>query len=189
MVVLDPTRHAESGRTAEIGSLYDYSFRKHNTWMGFGARHRIANRSALDFEVLATFDPSVDAVECQIIMDTVGAVDLRPRPAKNAPRPADLAADQRLDLFPLSCIGTLIDQDDCFAVTLMNCSGPVDEDGEGQPIQPDISPRAVLDVPYPPAFAFAGCRQRVEVTGTTPITVAGNQHLSVQVPRVGHENL
>jgi hypothetical protein len=83
-------------------------------------------------------------------------------------------------------ICALVDQNKPLAVALVDCAGPVDEHGEVQPVEPDVAERALLDVPAPPAFAFAGGRGCIEVAGAAPIAVAGDENFSAQVPAIRH---
>src|SRR3990170_3463423 len=189
MIVLDSAAEAEMSRHAEIASLEDDSLRQQDAGMRLRPRHGIFYRPALDFQMLATFDACFDSVEGQVESDDVRPVDLWPGPAEHAPRPADLSADQGLDRLALRGIGALVDQDDTLAVALMDRAGPVDEDGEVQSIEPDFPKCAVLDVPYPPALAFAGGWQRVEVAWTAPVAVARDERLALQEPGFGHRNL
>src|SRR5437870_12163923 len=108
---------------------------------------------------------------------------LRPRPAEDRPRPPDLASEKLFNRRALRSICALIDQDKSLAVALVDRAGPVDVDGEAQPIQLDVARGSLLDVPRPAPFAFARGRSRIEVAGTTPIAVARDKDFSVEAPR------
>src|SRR5205814_2661094 len=102
------------------------------------------------------------------------------------PRSANCAADQRFDGAPLRGISARVDQHETFAATFMNGAGPVDVHRKVQAIESSWAVHSLLDVPRPSAFAFPGRRRRVKVAGTTPIAVAGDEDLSVQVPAFSH---
>src|SRR5216684_6644561 len=155
MIVLDAVRDPEARRHAEIATLEDDSLREDDAGMRLGARHGIPDWAAFDLDVFTAFDARLDAIEGKIVRGGVGPMHLRPRPAEDGPRPANLASEKPFNGRTLRSIRARIDQDQRLAVALVDRAGPVGVDGEIQPIQLDVPRGARVDVPRPAPFAFA----------------------------------
>src|SRR5829696_7127718 len=130
MVVLDSVRHGEASCSAKIAVFQDDSFGQHDTGMRFGAANRILDWSAFELHVVAASNSRVDAIPLDVVTDRVGAMNLWPRPGQDPPRSARLSCDERFDRLALVGVSSLVDQDEGLAISLVDCSGPVDVDGE-----------------------------------------------------------
>src|SRR5438876_952395 len=186
MIVLDTVRDPEASRRAEIAVLEDDSLREDHAGIRFGACYLISDRAAFDLDVLTASEARLDAVERKIVRGGVGPVHLRPRPAEDPPRPSGRASEKDFNRRALRSICARIDQDKGLAVALMDCAGPVDVNGEAQPMQFDVAIGALLDVPRPAPFAFSGGRSRIEIAGTAPIAVARDEDFSAEMPALCH---
>src|SRR6266542_2248488 len=176
----------ETSCSAEVATLDNDSLREEDARVRFSACHRLPDGATLDLDVVTAFHACPDAIEDEIIWNGVGPVHLRPCPGEDRPRPPDLASEQGFDRRALCSICALIEQDQRLAVALMDRAWPVDVDGEAQAIQVDVAIRTLLDVPRPAPFAFALCRQRIEVARTAPVAVASDENFSVEVPALCH---
>src|SRR5438270_9217108 len=107
-----------------------------------------------------------------------------PRPAEDAPRPADVTGHQTRDRRALLVVGTLVHEDHRLAAAFVDRSGPVDVDREVEPGEVDLVEVALLDVPRPTAFALPGRRRCVEVARAAVIAIACDHQLALQRP--GH---
>src|SRR4029450_9065133 len=126
MIIGDAARNAEPSRRTEVGALDDDALRQHDTRIRLGAGDWIFDRTAVDLDELAAFESRPHSIEGEIVRDGIRPVHLRPRPAQDSPRPADLAAGEQFDRGTLTGIGALVDQDERLAIALMDCTGPCD---------------------------------------------------------------
>src|SRR6266545_3092953 len=172
MIVLDAVRDPEACRRAKIAALEDDALREDDSRIRFGARDGIPDGAAFHLDVITAFHARLDAIEGEIVRRGVGSVHLRPRPAEDRPRAADLASEQHLNGGALFSLLALIDQDKGLAVALVDRAGPVGVDGEVEPIQFDVTGGALLDVPRP-----------------APIAVARDEDVSVETPALCHVTL
>src|SRR5687767_7376328 len=135
MVVLDAARDPEAGSGSEIAPFEDDALREGDTGMDLGARDRILDRPAFDLDVGAALQARVDAIEGEFIRTVERPVHFWPRPAKDSPRSSNLTTEQFLNSGTLPRVRALIDEDEGFAVALMDGTGPIGKDGEVQAIE------------------------------------------------------
>ncbi len=86
----------------------------------------------------------------------------------------------------LATIRLVVDQYHGFTVTLVNRTRPVHVDGEVEAVESCVVIDSFIDMPRPAALAFPGSGPRVEVAWATPIAVACNENLSVEMPSIAH---
>src|SRR5207249_8144289 len=113
---------------AELASLENDALREDDAWMRFGARDRIPDRPAFHLDVVTALEARLHAIKRESVRGGVGTVHLRPRPAEDFPWAAHFASEQDFNRRALRSIRAVIDQDQRFAVALMDGPWPVDVD-------------------------------------------------------------
>ena len=81
----------------------------------------------------------------------------------------------------------VVDQYHAFAVSLVNCSRPVDVDGEVEAVELRLVKDSLFDMPCPAALAFSSSGASVEVAWAAPVAVARDEDLPVEVPLIAHQ--